>query len=106
MMDNKSAVRTRPPTLVHTATKRKVGFVEFTKPQSRPEPSAAAQRDSSHGSFAIQLIIVPEERISPHVSARRTNAFAYLYSNGENEKLKELDHIQECQLKERGKSRR
>lgn len=78
MMDSSKAVKTRPPTLVHTATSLSDGLVELMKPQSRPEPSAAAHKDSIHGSDAIQLIRVPEVRMRHQVRAINTKAFAYL----------------------------
>lgn len=77
-MDRSRAVRTNPPTFVQTATNRKEGLVELMNPQSRPEPSAAAHKDSIHGSEAIQLISVPEDRMRHQVKAIRTKAFAYL----------------------------
>lgn len=77
-MDSNKAVKTSPPTFVHTATSLRDGLVELMKPQSRPEPSAAAQSDSIHGSDAIQLIKVPDVKMRHQVSAISTKAFAYL----------------------------
>lgn len=77
-MESKSAVKTNPPTFVQTATNLRDGLVELIKPQSSPEPSAAAQSDSIHGSEAIQLIKVPEVNIKHQVRAIKTSAFAYL----------------------------
>lgn len=78
IIDKSKAVRTSPPTFVQTATSLSEGLEELMNPQSRPEPSAAAQRDSTQGSEAIQLIIVPDVIIRHQVNTTRTKALAYL----------------------------